>query len=79
MTLIELIERIDAAETRVKELESYNERLEKQVAQFLEPVSDEEWREHSMRVGYKDTVLDRNGFVSLIAKRLEPKGENDGK
>ena len=51
-------------------LRAENERLEKQVARFLEPVSDEERRvaNHWTGCWTKDEV------EALIANRMEPKG-----
>lgn len=49
-----------------------NERLDKQIARFLEPVSDEERRVANHRAGIRCWTKDE--VESLIANRLEPKG-----
>ena len=53
-------------------LRAENERLEKQVARFLEPISDEERRAANHRAGIRCWTKDE--VESLIANRMEPKG-----
>ena len=58
-------------------LRAENDRLEKQVARFLEPVSDEEvkkhfWKQDPTTWGIRITYAE--GVNALIANRMEPKG-----